>query len=710
MVISMLKNLSTVTLQIKVSIKMSLHDIPFINLLLSDEFLSNFHFIRPWWLIAFAALFLALYLIKKARIYQSPWQHFLPQHLTKVLLTRDKQDPSKINTTNAVKKKSQSALNINKPWLKPLIIGSIVIISLAGPAWEKLPQPVYQLERGSVLIMDMSYSMYSTDTKPNRLVRSRYKANDLLTEINEGEIGLIAYAGDAFIISPLTQDIKNIELLLPSLSPDIMPIMGANALAALMLAHETLKNSGHLHGDIYWFTDDIDNQEIADVYDWSAKFGHRLNILGVGTEAGAPIKLNSGELLKDNNGAIVVPKLPENKLSSLAKRGGGYYSTITSDDSDIKHITQHLRSDMKNNDLNNLSNNEQSTQGDQFKEQGPWLLLLALPFILSYFRRGTGLLSIGLLIPLGISIALSSLPAPVYANDSVSTLEKPEASLWSNLWKTKNQQAQQHFNKEDYTSAAQQFEHDQWQGSAHYKAGNYQQALDSFEQSDSANALYNQGNALAQMQQYDDAIERYKNALKKNPNLADAKDNLAKVEQAKADQEKQQQQQKSDKNSDDQQKQEEADKEKSDEQQNGDQQNNDQQNAEQQKSEEQSAQNKQQSDKQEQQEKDKNSSTEQSDENSENKKNDSQAEQDKKEQEKEQEQQTAKASDEENKDGEKTPAQIASDKKAQEAEQKHRKILNKVTDDPYLLLRNKMRLEYQKRRHDSNAQGVNKKW
>ena len=132
--------------------------------------------------------------------------------------------------------------------------------------------------------MDMSYSMYATDVKPNRITRARYKAVDLLAKINEGDIGLIAYAGDAFIISPLTQDIKNIELLLPSLSPDIMPVQGANAFAALNLADKTLKNAGHVSGDIYWFTDDIDNDEMSDVYEWSKNNSHQVNILGVGSK------------------------------------------------------------------------------------------------------------------------------------------------------------------------------------------------------------------------------------------------------------------------------------------------------------------------------------------------------------------------------------------------------------------------------------------
>ena len=284
-----------------------------------SELINNFHFIRPWWLLAFFALLIVLFILKKIRYYQSPWQHFIPAHLANTLLE------------NYQSKGKQSTSSQPHYWLKPLIIGCCIIIALAGPAWQKLPQPVYQLERGAVLIMDMSYSMFATDVKPNRLTRARYKAIDLLKRINEGDVGLIAYAGDAFIISPLTQDIKNIELLLPSLSPDIMPVHGANALAALTLADKTLKNAGHVSGDIYWFTDDIDNEEMSDIYDWANNNNHKVNILGVGSKTGAPIKLSNGKLLKDNKGAIVIPKLPESRLAAISKRSRGVYRTMTND-------------------------------------------------------------------------------------------------------------------------------------------------------------------------------------------------------------------------------------------------------------------------------------------------------------------------------------------------------------------------------------------
>jgi len=677
-----------------------------------EGIVNNFHFIRPWWLLAFVALFLVIFLLKKIRYYQSPWQHFLPSHLASALLENSQSQAAK----------TASASSQTRYWLKPLIIGSCIIFSLAGPAWQKLPQPVYQLERGAVLIMDMSYSMYATDVKPNRLTRARYKAIDLLKKINEGDVGLIAYAGDAFIISPLTQDVRNIELLLPSLSPDIMPVHGANALAALTLADQTLKNAGHISGDIYWFTDDIDNEEMLDVYDWANDNNHKLNILGVGSTTGAPIKLSSGKLLKDNRGAIVIPKLPESRLSAIAQRSRGVYHTMTNDDADIKALTAHLSVSLDDTLDSQTSNNsaeqesKQAMQGDQYQEQGPWLLLIILPFILSYFRRGSSILAISWLMPLTLLFSFASVSPSSYAAepnktqtaakiaptsstaaDSAESNVSGASQLWQDLWQTSDQQAQQHYQQKDYQQAAKQFKDSQWQGSAHYKAGDYEQALQAFKQNDSAQALYNQGNSLAQLQKVDEAIDAYKAALEKDPDLSDAKDNLAKLEQLKKQQEQQEQQSQGDQENQDSQEQSDDDQQESKENQ-GEQQSQD-------------GQPQDQSQDDQQQSSPENKEGEQQDEEKENQSQEAkQKEQEQKEKEKEEQAAKAKESDEEQQGEEKSLAQQAIDNKAQETEQKHQQLLNKVTDDPYLLLRNKMRLEYQKRRHEGTPQGVTKKW
>jgi Ca-activated chloride channel family protein len=623
--------------------------------------MSEFHFIRPWWLLAIVVLIIMLFLLKKYRLSQSGWHQFLPKHLAAVL----------------VDGKSQTkALSLTLPF----IIGLLSILALAGPSWQKLPQPVYQVARGSVLIMDMSYSMYSTDVTPNRLTRARYKAIDLLENINEGELGLIAYAGDAFIISPLTDDINNIKLLLPSLTPELMPELGSNPLAALTLAHEMLLNAGHNEGDIYWFTDGIDNIDTQDITQWSRKHPYRLNVLGIGTTAGAPIKLVNGELMKDRNGAIIIPKLTDRALKGVADRGRGNYVTLAHNNSDIEQLIQQP----------SLEESERSAQtdntGDQWQEFGPYLLLLVLPLMLGYFRRGT-LLAV---LPPGILLGLLFSPSqPVHAD------------IWQDLWKTKDQQGKQHFEQQQFEQAAQQFEDPLWQGTSHYKAGNYEQALAAFQQHDSAQALFNQGNALAKLQKFDEAIASYQQALSKDPNLTDAKSNKELLEQLKQQQEQQNQDNQDDKEQTD-------DSEESQQDQQQGQENSEPQDG--QENQQQNDQSGQPSEDQEQKnsEADDTKNDQQQEQN--NQGNDEQQEQETKEQEAQQGAENKDAVEEESEQQMSAEAKLAAEQQAKETEQKHQQLLNKVTDDPYMLLRNKMQLEYQKRRQDRSNVGVQKKW
>lgn len=639
--------------------------------------MTDFHFIRPWWLLAIIALVLALNLLKKYRLSQSGWQQLLPEHLANVLV--DKQQ-------------NQKKLSLTMPF----IIGLLTIIAIAGPTWKKLPQPVYQTARGSVLIMDMSYSMYATDISPNRLTRSRYKAIDLLERLIEGETGLIAYAGDAFTISPLTDDINNIKLLLPSLSPELMPELGSNPLAALTLAHDMLINAGHSKGDIYWFTDGIDNYDIQDITDWSRSNNHRLNILGIGTKAGAPIKLNNGELMKDSGGSIIVPKLSISALKGSAKRGRGNYATLANNNNDIEEL---LRQPF---DIEEQEQKESSNTGDQWQEVGPYLLLLVLPLLLPYFRRGRllAILPVFLLItPVDKSYAQSAaLPATMPATKNVSPVvtddQIPSADLttsfWDDLWETKDQQGQKQFNSEAFQQAANSFEDSSWQGSSYYRSGDYEQALKAFQQKDTAEALYNQGNALAQLKRVDEAIEAYDQALKKKPQHEDAKANKAYLEELKKQQEQQkdQQQQDQDKNNDE----------------NKEQQDQEGQNQDQEQEQEESDDPSQESDSEQKGDKKEGSDKEQSEADKTQEEEEKKAEQEKKSKESEAKEQSDEKS-------EQTPAQLrAAEKLAEETEQKHQQLLNKVTDDPYMLLRNKMQLEYQKRRNNRSSAKGTKQW
>ncbi|REL26160.1 VWA domain-containing protein [Thalassotalea euphylliae] len=644
--------------------------------------MTEFHFIRPLWLLALIALPVIVWLIKRLQVSHSSWSSILPPHLAARMMEQG--GPSK-------------GLSV----IPACVMYALAILALAGPTWQKLPQPVYQVERGSVIVMDMSYSMYATDLSPNRLTRARFKAVDLLDSLNEGDIGLVAYAGDAFVISPLTQDINNIKLLLPSLSPELMPALGSNPLAALDLAQQMLANAGHVEGDIYWFTDGIDQEDIRDLNDWSAQYPHTVNILGIGSRQGAPIKLPNGELLKDDRGAIVVPRLSDQYLYGVAGKSSGEYQTIRNDNADVEALINNAKlAQEKNESPEELASSEQNlgdqNLGDQWQEAGPYLLVAVLLLLLPYFRRG---------------VLLGLLPAALLLTPSEQAL----ALDWQSLWQTKDQQGQKAFDQQAFEQAAKTFNDPMWKGSAMYKAGDFQGAAKAFAELDSAQGYYNQGNALAKMQQFDEAINAYEQALAMSPEHSDAKANKALIEELKNQQQNQQNsdndsEQNAD-NSSDKESQQQGDDSQGDQSQNQqDQQSDAEQNNEQSSDQQDSAQQNsdQQNNAQENNEQN-NSQQDQSPPDS----GSQQPEPSDSENTPENEQagdpqaQQSQAPEETNQQAQ---AGSLGDPQDQEQAQKHQQLLKKVTDDPYLLLRNKMQLEYQKRRQEGSNNGVKKKW
>ena len=639
--------------------------------------MEEFHFIRPFWLFAFIGLFFLIRQLKKVRLSTSAWHKVIPQHLTTMLLSKED---------------NKKPLSL----LMPMVIGSLVIVALAGPTWKKLPLPVFEVERGSVIIMDMSFSMLSTDIKPNRLTRARFKAMSLVEKINEGEIGLIAYAGDAFTISPLTSDIRNIELLLPSLSPDIMPELGSNPLPALLLANDMLLNAGHIEGDIYWVTDGIDSDELQDINEFVSQHNHRLNILGVGTEAGAPITLANGELMKDRGGNIVIPKINSMMLKGISARSDGIFRSITADDSDIESLGKLPVAEAKD-----LAEKEDQL-GDQWQEAGPYLLLLVLPLFLGYFRRGVlfGPVLCGLLITWSIQPNVA------------------QASIWDDLWQTQNQQATEKFSSEQYQEAAEQFNDPLWKASSLYKAGDYESALKEFEKVQSVDSQYNQGNSLAQLNELEKALEMYEKVLAQNPDHTDAKANKDVLEKLMQEQNQQQQSDEdSDENSDDQEQNEGDQQEQQNQDGEGDQQQDNQEQSEDSESSEQDNQNDQNSeqDSSEQDSSDEQNSDEQdSDEQGSEQEDNKQSDQEQAEENQSEEEKQAAAQAENAEEGDPKDPQQQQDVPMTEAQneenQKFEQLLNKVTDDPHLLLRNKMKLEYQKRRQNRSSIGVKEKW
>ena len=465
---------------------------------------QDFHFLRPQWLWAIVPLIVLVWLVRHLHQQQSGWQSVLAGHLYQHLITT--QGSSK-----------------SKPPLSLLALAWIIsCLALAGPTWERLPQPVYQLNTGKVVLIDMSLSMRATDISPDRLTRAKYKAIDFVKAITEGETGLVAYAGDAFTISPLSSDSQNLSALIPSLSPEIMPVKGSEPVLGLQAAIDLLTGAGYQQGEIFWISDGVENSQLAEIRELLSQSPFRLSVLAIGTEDGAPIQLATGELMKDPRGVIVIPKLNSHRLRSLAQKGQGRYTSMQTDDSDIDYLLSQTLLDRDITQDKEQSETEQGNNfGDKWKEMGPFLVLLLLPLAAYSFRRGL------------ITVIFIGFILPGYA-------PKAEADWWNDAWQTRDQQGKKALRESDYAGAASKFSDPLWQGAARYKNQDYAGALEAFSQVDSPEALYNQGNTLAQLGKLDEAIATYDKVLAQQPEHKDAIANKVVLEQLKEQQDQQQ--------------------------------------------------------------------------------------------------------------------------------------------------------------------------
>ena len=465
--------------------------------------LSEFHLLRPYWLLAIIPLIVLLGLMLKNKLRQGNWANVCDIELLPYILQE-----------KAVKQSHRSI------WLVA-ITGFLTIFALAGPTWERLPTPVFRNASALVIVLDLSRSMDAADIKPSRLIRARYKIADILSRRKDGQTALIVYAGDAFTVTPLTDDTKTINSQLSALTTSIMPSQGSNTSLALAKAVELFKQSGLQKGKILLVTDAVNADKTLTAI--KSLDAYELLILGVGTAAGAPINVQGGGFLKDNQGNIVVPKLNRNTLNKLAKAGGGIYQNITTDDHDIESILSFV--DQQPEQSTNSQDNELFI--DNWEERGPWLLFLIMPLAALAFRRGVICVSLLLLLPI---------PKNSYALE------------WGDLWNSADQQGQKAFQQQQYQQAAEQFNSPQWKAAAQYKAGQYQQALDTLQNQEDSDTWYNKGNAHAQLGQLQEALEAYNKTLELDPDNEDARHNKELIEKELQKQQEQQQGQDNNKN------------------------------------------------------------------------------------------------------------------------------------------------------------------
>ena len=452
--------------------------------------IENLHFVRPMMFFGFIPLIFLLIMLYRHHGTSINWKSVCDARLLPYILSQSSNKSSRF------------------PLLLAAIAASLCIVAAAGPAFEKLPKPVYREQSTLVILMDLSQSMDASDIKPSRMERAKLKLLDILKTRKAGQTALIVYAADAFTVTPLSDDTNTIANLVPTLETALMPSQGSNAYTAIDQSIKLLMQAGSGSGDVLLITDDITNRDLQSISSLTSK-GYRLSVLGVGTEDGGPVSLNGG-FLQDNSGAIVIAKLEPKKLQHAALSGGGLYASIQSDDSDINKLNA-LFSSRKVKQDNEETADSMELTADSWQEEGPWLLLFVIPLVALWARKGWLLCFTALILPI---------PEPAYALDM------------DNLWRNPDQNAMKLFNSGDTKKAAEQFQENDWKAAAHYRSGNYEKSLEALQTPATSNDFYNKGNALAQLGRYPEAVEAYDEALKLDANNEDANFNREQVKKA----------------------------------------------------------------------------------------------------------------------------------------------------------------------------------
>ena len=390
----------------------------------------------------------------------------------------------------------------------------LLVFGASGPSLERTELPVFEKSDALVIVLDLSRSMWATDTQPSRIRRARQKVMDVLDLRSEGVTGMVVFAGDAHVVTPLTDDTRTIENLLSALAPDIMPLPGSNATEALGLAASLLETSGLTNGSVLLITDGLPKLSTSQVSDLLKPVGAALSILIVGTETGAPIPLPDGGFLRDDSDQIVIPAVDKRMIQQIASNLDARSASVSVDSSDLTYLLSGTESSMTSDD-----SLERKT--DTWVDLGYWLAIAAALLLLPLFRRG----------------ALSALVFAVLLTDA----DPAQANPLENFWSTPDQKGASALADGDPALAATLFEAPEWRGTAQYEAGNFKSSSTEFGKLESTDSLYNRGNALALAGDLKAAIESYDKSLALSPERQDAITNRELVKSLLEQQEQDQQ-------------------------------------------------------------------------------------------------------------------------------------------------------------------------
>ena len=426
-----------------------------------------------------------------------------------------------------------------------LLAFTVGIIALANP---RKPRGTTMVNRSGIDVMvalDVSKSMLADDIKPSRLERAKQLIAKLIDKLSEDRIGIVVFAGRAYLQMPLTTDHSAAKMYLSSASTDVVPTQGTVIGDALKMSNAAFNTLEKKYKAVVLISDGEDHDETAiKITKAMAEEGVMINTIGIGSPEGTTIiDPVTNETKMDATGNPVITKLNEEELKSIAVNGNGLYQLFTNTDEVVDNIDKQLtgmgQRAISENSLVNYYN------------FFPWLLGLVLILLLTEFfmteiKKQTKLNKSVIKKQGGVLATLFIIPSFVMAQGDNSLLKKGNDA----------------YNKKEYDVAAETYkmvtdkdpanEKAQYNlGNALYKNGNPDEALKAYNEAikigksknDQSATWYNKGVSLQNNKKLPECIDAYKNALRLNPSDEEARFNLQ-----KALQQQQKEQQQKDKN------------------------------------------------------------------------------------------------------------------------------------------------------------------
>ena len=422
---------------------------------------------------------------------------------------------------------------------------ALLVVMLARPQFGTKISNEQRTGIETIIAMDISNSMLAEDITPSRLDRSKMMVENLVDHFTNDKIGLLVFAGDAFVQLPITSDYVSAKMFLSSIDPSMMATQGTDIARAIDMASHSFTQEEGIGKAIIVITDGEDHEGGAlEAAEAAKKAGMRVYVLGVGSTQGSPIPIpGTGDYMKDNTGNTVMSALNEDMCRQVAQAGGGAYIHVENNSA---------AQDQLDNELNKLSKKETtSTVYSEFDEQFQAVAILALLLLIleiCVFDRRSPLLKrltlfgskkkMATMLLLLVAMTASAQTDRQYIREGnkqfrVGQYDKAEVSYRKAVEKNpKNPQAAYNLGnalmaqKKD-SAAVQQFEQ-----ATRIETNPLRKAA----------AYHNMGVICQTHKMYGEAIEAYKNALRLNPNDNETRYNLVLCQRQKKKQDQNQQQ------------------------------------------------------------------------------------------------------------------------------------------------------------------------